>query len=371
MKPDRLAFPILIALSLASATSVLAQRRTTDGGGSSGRSTPSSGGGRSASSGGGSRSSGGSSGGTSRGSSGSTRREPSASSGSGTRDGGSAQPSSGSPSTRPSEGKISSVRRSARAAARRSGGGTVIIERGVYLGGCWDCNYWGWYHGGYGWYHGGWWYPEERPRYREDDGEPDAGQGYLPYPYAEYDGTGTTFVQRRTAERPGFGAVTGQFFSDVGSTTMAGRFSIEGAYRRLRAEAEYGYYAEPLQTRTDHLHTYRIGVAIQPRLGDRAYLIAGVAGRGVVLNGGDEAGGPEGELGIQMFPRRPLGLAVTGRLAALTWTGTGSGSFTLREVNTTGSLFIGRIELQAGWHFMKLGDDPAFAGPVVGTRVWF
>ena len=352
MKNVRATFLILAALTLASVSSLLAQRRTTDGGGSSGRSAPSSGGSGSAS--GGQRSSGGG------------RAAPASS----PRSGGSTQASSGSGASRPTSGKIGALKRSA--AAARAGGGTVIIQRGVYLGGCWDCNYWGFYHGYYGWYHGGWWYPSYYPpREVEDNGSAEPGQGYQPYPYAENDGTGSTFVQQHSMERPSFGTISGNFFSDVGSTTRAGQFAIEGAYRQVRGEIEYGAYSEPLATTTDHLQTLRFGAGWQPRLGNSGYLVAGVAARGVFLDDGSDAWGPEGELGVQLLPKRPFGLNVTGRLAAMSWNGSYGNYFTLREVNTTGSLFIGRIELQAGWHWLKMGSDPAFAGPVVGTRLWF
>jgi len=351
MRRVRSTLLVLVALVLASAAPLMAQRR---GGGSPGHSTPRSGGSPSGSHGGYSRG-GGNSGGSSRGG------NASPSSGGSSQSGAQGSPSSG----RPTSGKIGAIKRSA--AAARASGGTVIVGRGVYLGGCWDCNYWGWYHGYWGWYRGGWWYPG---RYREPVEQPAEGQGYMPYPYAENDGTGATFVEEHTSRRPSYGAVSGQFFSDVGSTTIAGRFSLEGAYRQIRGEAEYGNYAEPLQSSTDHLQTLRVGVGYQPRLGNHAYLIAGIAGRGVFLDDGSKAGGPEGELGVQAFPMRPFGIGITGRLAALTWSGAND-YFTFREVNTTGSFFIGRMELQVGWHYMKVGDTPAFAGPVVGTRVWF
>jgi hypothetical protein len=360
-----------MALTIASAADLAAQRRTTGGSGSGDtRSTPSGGSGRTASGG----SSGGSRGST--GGGGGSAARPS----SGDRSTGSARPATregtrAEPSdSRPSSGKIARVRSTARGTPTDR---VVIVDRGVYIGSCWDCSYWGWYGGRWGWYHGGWWYPE-RPRYREErDSDDEVGQGYLPYPYAETVGTGNTFVERRATRRNSYGAVSGQYFSDVGSTTMAGRFQVEGALRWVRAEGEYSSYAEPLETRTDRLHTYRIGIGVQPRLGERAYLIAGVGARGVIISStepgmsNDEAGGIEGQLGVQLFPRRPLGINVTGRIAAMKWESFGD-YFTLRELNTTGSIFVGRIELQGGWHWLKVGaGTSAFGGPMVGTRVWF
>ncbi len=76
------------------------------------------------------------------------------------------------------------------------------------------------------------------------------------------------------------------------------------------------------------------------------YLIAALGIRGLAVNGGGTtAGGPEAELGVQLLPRRPFGLNVTGRAAALTWHG--NDYFALREVNTTGSIFVNRVEIQA------------------------
>jgi hypothetical protein len=250
------------------------------------------------------------------------------------------------------------------------------VVRGVYLGFCYHCDYWGWYGGYWGWYHGGWWYPAHYPRWHrppEDYGEPYAepagGQGYLPYPYALGGHAPQTFIAPRPIGREAFGAVSAQFFSDEGSTTRAGRFAFEGAIGLFRGEVEYMGYAEAVAGGTDRMHSFRMNVGVQPRLGSRAYLVGGVGVRGLAFEGGLDAVGPEMQLGVQLLPVRPLGAAVTGRLAPLYWEG--GGSSTLREVNTTGSIFIGRLELQGGWHWMKVGTAPAFGGPVIGTRIWF
>ena len=117
------------------------------------------------------------------------------------------------------------------------------------------------------------------------------------------------------------------------------------------------------------MHTGRVAVGIQTAFGPRGYLTAVVGARGLWLDDGSDAFGPEGSLGIQLLPVKPLGINVTGRVAALTWTG--QDHFVMSEVNTTGSIFLGRLELQGGWHWMKLEGSPAFGGPVVGTRIWF
>ena len=400
---------ILAVLSLATAGNLFAQRRTTSGGGSSGRSTPSGGGSRASgggSSGGGSRGS--SSGSSSPGarSSGSGGSQSSGSSGSsssrgsrgsnGKSGGGAVQPSARGQSsegnqasgttttgTLPATGKIGAVKRNARAvAASTHAGGGVYYGGAVYVSSCWNCGYWGYYGPSWGWYDYGWWYPAIYPydhgRYYDADGGDgvvegteyaDLGQGYMPYPYAENDGTGETFVRERTAERHGYSAITASYFNDVGSTTQAGHIQLEGAIRSFHFDIGYDHYAEPVQGHTDRLQTGRFSFGTQPAVGKRAYMIAGIGGRGVWLDDGQDSYGPEGTLGLQIFPAQPLGINVTGRLAEMSWTG--HDWFTMTEVNTTGSLFLGRVELQAGWHWMKMEGSPGFGGPMVGTRLWF
>ncbi|MFI5213968.1 MAG: hypothetical protein ACHQU8_05460 [Gemmatimonadales bacterium] len=363
MNTTRSTLALLVALSFVGAADLSAQRRTTDGGGSGGRSAPSSGGGSSGSS------------------APSRDRDVSSSSGptvsragsgtSASHSGSTAQGTSGTGTG--TTGKIGIIKKNAQAARARSGAAT---GSGVFIGACWNCNYWGWYGDQWGWYDGGWWYPAyyPPPDYYPGDGYAGGGsagsdQGYQPYPYAGADSTSETFAQRHASARRTYGALTLMHFSDVGSTTTAGQIGLEGAIGLLRGELEFANYAEPLVGGTDRLQTLRLGLAAQPRISNNAYLIAGVAARGVFLNDGSRAWGPEGELGIQAFPLRPFGFNVTERLAGLSWNG--NDYFLFQELNTTGSVFINRFELQAGWHWMKVGDAPAFGGPIVGMRVWF
>ena len=332
---------LITLLGLAAAPSLSAQRRTTDGnGGGSDRGTPSGSSGRGSDDG---RRSG--------------SGTPSRASG---RDG---FASSGSRNHGRSSGKIGAIAKAAardEARARRR----VIIDGGIYLGECFDCSYWGYYGPRWGWYHGGWWYPARNTRAGDA-----AGQGYDDYPYASSD-TASSFVQQHTDRRRSYGVVTGQYFADAGSTTRAGRFGIEGAFGQVRGELEYAYYAEPLTGGgKDEMQTTRFALGVQPRLGHHAFLYVAVGGRALAVNGGHTAGGPEGELGVQLLPRKPFGVNVTGRLADLTWNG--QDYFVMKELNTTGSVFVNRVELQAGWHWLKVAGSPAFGGPVVGLRVWF
>ncbi len=380
MSTRTVSLAISLLLAVTAAGELAAQRRTTGGSStpSGGRSTPSAGGSTSTPSGG-RRSAGGStsqpgrsSGGTAQGGSGSsgssrpTARGGSGGSGSSGEDGGAG---AGEQDDRPTAGKIGAIGRRAASDRTRVVRG-VVVGRPVYIGRCWDCDYFGWYGPRWGWYHGGYWYPAERrrrPDAREDRDE--SGQAYLDYPYAEPGGSGDTFMRSSYGERRGFGTLTLGYFSDVGSTTQGGHLAVEGVVRGLRGELEYRQYAEPVVGRTDHLHTVRATLAVQPRLGRRAFLTAGGGVRGVFLGDGTSTAGPEGSLGLQVFPARPLGANVTGRVAALSWNG--EHYFALREVNTTGSVFLGRVEVQAGWHWMKMGSSPAFGGPVLATRIWF
>jgi len=393
---------ILAVLSLATAGNLFAQRRSTSGGGSSGRSTPSGGGSGSS---GGSRSSGGSSGGSrsAGGSSGSSGRSSGSSGASGASTtrarnaSGNTQPSvrgttssasqpSTSASTPTVSGKIGAIKRNARAvtAATHSGGG-VYYGGGVYVGGCFNCGYWGYYGPAWGWYDYGWWYPAhfpydphrdyDEPSSASTEGETshmehvELGQGYMPYPYAESDGTGETFIQQHSSGHHSYGALTVSYFKDQGSTTQAGHVQFETAIKAFHFNMGYDQYVEPVQGRTDRLHTGRAAIGAQLPVGGHAYLIAGVGGRGVWLDDHQDAYGPEGTLGLQIFPGRPLGLNVTGRVAQMSWTG--HDWFTMTEVNTTGSVFLWHLELQGGWHWMQMEGSPAFGGPMVGTRFWF
>ena len=382
MNTARPTLAILCALMVAGAGSLAAQRRTTGSGGSTDRSTPRSSGGSVSSggrseparSGGGNSGSGasarpssgkigavGSSGSSARGSGSGERAAASGSSGSGN-----AGRASGSGASS-SSGKIGAVKSRAAAARRNT---RIGLGGGVYVGSCWGCG-WGWYNGGWGWYHGGWWYPAHYPRDYEPsyDERPTVSQGYLDYPYAD-DSAGTTFVRERAAYRHRFGAISVNGFSDVGSATHAAHLGFEGGIGQFHGQIEYGQYFEPVDGHTDRMHSVRLSAGMLPRLGDRAYLVAGVGVRGIILDDGSNAWGPEGEVGLQVFPARPFGATVTYRVAGLKWTAAAD-AFLLSELNTTASLFIGREEFQVGWHWLKLAGSPAFGGPTLGYRVWF
>ena len=197
------------------------------------------------------------------------------------------------------------------------------------------------------------------------------GRGYRAYPYSYHDSveSDSPFLVRHTRGRS-FGTLSLSVFDDAGSTLSSARLAFEGAAALAYWSLEVSAYREPLLTHTDYLYAYRIGLGIMPRPGPRTMLRLGVAARGITLDDGSTAAGPELELGAQLLPRRPFGVSVIGRLAALDWED-GGDMMGLRELNTTGSIFVGRLEVQAGWHWMKIGGAPAFGGPMLGSRIWF
>ena len=198
-----------------------------------------------------------------------------------------------------------------------------------------------------------------------------AGRGYRAYPYSWRDSveSDSPFLVRDTRNRS-FGTLSLSVFDDAGSTLSSARFAFAGAAALAYWSFEFSGYREPLQTNTDHLYAFRLGMGVMARPGPRTMLRMGFAARGIVLDDGSSAAGPELELGAQLLPRRPFGVSVLGRVGALDWEG-GGDLMALRELNTTGSIFVGRWEFQAGWHWMKLGSAPAFGGPMLGTRIWF
>ncbi len=371
MRTNELITVLVGTLLLSGATDVLAQRRTTEGSGSGSttRSQPR-----------GSERSSGSREGQGRAATRDRDRGAPAASQGGDRDAPAA--SVNGTQARTQGGRIAAVRSQARAARVRTSSGVRVV-RGYYIGSCFDCSYWGWYGGYWGWYRGGWWYPAYYPRYHRppDDGgdyvaeevpadeTPGFGTTFLRHPYANATEPGATFIQGNAPGRRGYGNLTAQYFGEETSDVEAGRFALEFGYRLFHGEVGYSQYVEPVPGGRDRLHTWRAAVGVQPRLTERANLVVAVGARGVNLASGDDAYGPEGELGLQLLPFRPIGINLNARGAVLSWTG--EDRFGFGELNATGSLFLGPLEVQAGWHYMKFENVPAFSGPVAGIRLWF
>jgi hypothetical protein len=196
------------------------------------------------------------------------------------------------------------------------------------------------------------------------------GQGYLAYPWAMPLGP-DRFVLRNVTTGREFGTFSASYFIDDQSTLRAGHFSLEGAYDFADVSLEYSLYREPKPGETDYLHLFRIGVAALPRLGDLGYLKVGFAAQGLLLDNGDAAGGPEVELGVQLFPVRPAGLGASARFAPMTWRGGPAFGTGFADLMGNASLFLGRVELQAGYRWTRVGVGAPFRGPTLGMRVWF
>jgi hypothetical protein len=196
------------------------------------------------------------------------------------------------------------------------------------------------------------------------------GQGYLAYPYAG-PRDGGSFVLRDVASGRDFGSLSGAWFWDDQSTLRSAQFALEGAYDAAHLSAEYAFYREKRPDGTDYLHLFRLGAAYLPRLGDVGYLEVGLALQGVMLGSGRGAGGPGVELGLQLFPARPLGLNASARFAALTWEGGPVFGTGFADLMANGSVFVGRVELLAGYRWTRVGVGAPFRGPVAGMKVWF
>ena len=313
MRTDRLASLLLVTLLFAGATDLAAQRRTTNGGSRRGGGGPTY-----------------------------TRR--------------------GSPGG----GRIAPARGSLRTARIRTSSGVRIVS-GYSVGACLNCNYWGYYRDYWGWYHGGWWYPAYYPRYHQpnyhdvpeaEEVEPMEAETAPPEPA----GPAPSRVR-------GVGALTLQYFQQEEDQLEAGRFALEYGYGLFHAEAGYSQYVTPTTGGRERLHLFRGAVGVQPSLTRHSKLLAAVGVRGVKLDNGADAYGPEGELGLEARVLGPLALNVNGRAATLSWDG--NDRFPFREATTTGSLFLGPVELQAGWHWMQLDATPVTQGPVAGLRIWF
>ena len=195
-------------------------------------------------------------------------------------------------------------------------------------------------------------------------------QGYLAYPYARPRDV-STFVLRDVTTGREFASVGAAYFRDDGSTLRAGQFTFDAAYAWALLSAEYSFYREPMPDGTDYLHLGRVAVDGLGPLGDIGYFKAGLAVQAVVTDNLHGAAGPELDLGVQLFPGRPLGVAADARFAAQTWQGGPAFGTGFVDLMGRGSVFIGRVELQAGYRWTRVGVGTPFHGPTLGMRVWF
>ena len=194
----------------------------------------------------------------------------------------------------------------------------------------------------------------------------DTGQGYQSYPYAR----NGPYVRRWVTDGRTFGTASATYFIDATSTLRGMHFDIEWAGGWLRREFEFSSYREPLADRTDHLQMFRLGFTVVPPLGDLGYLRIGGGIQAVTL-GNDAATGPEFEAGVQLFPRKPLGVTATARVAPLTWNGGEVFGVGFVDLAGNASVFVGPVEIQGGYRWTRIGVGRPFSGPTVGMRVWF
>lgn len=192
------------------------------------------------------------------------------------------------------------------------------------------------------------------------------GQGYDAWPYRHRH---EPFVRDSVRRGRQFFTIAGQYFADDESTLKSGQVSFEGTNGMWTYGVEYTQFVEPLADRTDHLSTGQAMIGVVPSLGHNGFMRIGIAARGLLTDQGDAAGGPELELGAQVFPHRPFGVNALGRVALMSWNE--HSSFLFTDLQLGGSVFLGPVELMAGYRRMQIGGATAFNGPTLGLRLWF
>ncbi len=196
------------------------------------------------------------------------------------------------------------------------------------------------------------------------------GQGYLAYPYQDPRAL-EHFVLTDVRSHRGFGNLSGWYYRDDGSTLRGAHFAYEGARSVVGVSVEYDYFREPKLAETDYLHLGRLGVGGVTRLSHAAFLRSGLALRGMALDDGRLALGPEFEIGAQFFPLRPLAFDGTFRIAGLSgasasWLGT-----VLVDASAGAGVLVGRVEVRGGYRTLVIGSGTTLAGPTLGARIWF
>jgi len=192
------------------------------------------------------------------------------------------------------------------------------------------------------------------------------GQGYDAYPYRH---PGEPFVRDSVLTGRRFFTLSGQYFADDESTLKGGQINFEGTTGMWTWGVEYTQFVEPLANRTDRLYTGQAMIGIVPSLGRGGFMRVGIGARGLLTDQGDAAGGPELELGAQLLPHRPFGINALGRVALMSWDN--NSPFLFADVQVGASVFLGPVELQAGYRRMQFGAATAFNGPTLGMRFWF
>jgi hypothetical protein len=197
-----------------------------------------------------------------------------------------------------------------------------------------------------------------------------AGQGYLDYPYQDPRAL-EHFVLKDVTTHRGFGNLSASYFADAGSTLRGLHVAYEGAHDIAGLSAEYDFFREPTVEGTDYLHLARLGIAGVGRLSHAAYLKTGLALRAMVLDDGRVALGPEAEMGLQVFPLRPLAFDGTFRIAGLTGAGASWFGTALIDAAAGAGVLVGRVELRGGFRWLVIGPGTSLVGPSLGARIWF
>jgi hypothetical protein len=193
------------------------------------------------------------------------------------------------------------------------------------------------------------------------------GQGYQRHPWAGAESE--PFVLRAVDHGRRFHTLSVTAFADAGSTARGGVFAFQTTKSKAQIDIEYTRLVEPLAGETDRLYLFRAAIGVVAPVRQAGFLRIGGGLRGLVTDAGQGAAGPELEVAAQLFPARPLGVSVAMRGALMGWSA--GSSFYLLENVTTGSVFLGPLEVLGGWRWTKIQHAPAFGGPTLGVRAWF
>ena len=102
----------------------------------------------------------------------------------------------------------------------------------------------------------------------------------------------------------------------------------------------------------------------------RGMFTAGPGGRLVCIAYGPCAIGGDLALGARVLPARPFILSGDASIGGAKWTD-GGPWILVTEYHVGAAVAVGRMEIGAGWHWLKLGPANAFGGPTLTARVWF
>jgi len=196
------------------------------------------------------------------------------------------------------------------------------------------------------------------------------GQGYLAYPYSDRRALEHFVLSDVTAHR-GYGSLSAAYYHDAGSTLRGAHGAWEGARGIVAFNAEIDAFREPTTDHVDRLTLVRVGATGLARLSHATIFRSGLGMRAMVLDDGSLALGPEFEMGVQVFPLRPLAFDGTFRVAGLSGAGASWFGTALLEGSAGAGVLLGRVEVRAGYRTLVIGHATTLAGPLLGARIWF